>query len=196
MTSPFLRRGIFVAIAVAGTLAITGCSSTTMTGSDAPAPSTTEATSREASWLQERIRVCFQNMTARNLNYFFVGKAVDDERENLSTRSGVLGTNAFVCAASHSAGPFQDSLELKFSNSEGKFSYIYVHNEGGRFITNIYDYGDGGYQRDFAYSVIKPGTPFRASAGGETIDVLVATSLRTINKIGVIPVDVRIYDAQ
>ena len=125
------RRATFLTGALAGALALAGCSSATASGSSEPEPSATQTVSRGASWFQDRIRVCFQNMTSRNLDYY-----------------------------------------------------------------NIYDYGDGGHQRDFAYSVIKPGTPFRASAGGETIDVLVATSLRTINKIGVIPVDVRIYDAQ
>lgn len=187
--------GAIVAIGVAAVL-MTGCGSVNPSYSGEPVPSATGTVSREASWFQERIRVCFQNKTTRNLDYSFVGKVVDDEGEDLSPVSGTLGTNAFVCAASHKAGPFQDSVELKFSNSEGKFSYIYVHNEGGRFVTNIYDYGDRGYQRDFAYSVIKPGTPFQTRAGGETIDVLVATNLRAFNKIEATPIDVWITDAQ
>lgn len=196
MKSKIGKRALGAMLAIGVTAVVmTGCTSAAGESSGPP-PSASGTVSREASWFQERIRVCFQNQTSRNLDYSFVGKAVDDEGQDLSSRSGILGSSAFVCTASHKAGPFQDSVEIKFSNSEGESSYIYVHNEGGRFVANIYDFGDGGYQRDFANSVIKPGTTFQVSAGGENINILVATSLRTFSKIDAIPVDVRISDAQ
>lgn len=194
----FPRRalhGIVVTLAVAGSLVLAGCSSAIVSGSGEPAPSATETVSREAGWFQKPIRVCFQNNTSRNLEYLFTEQPVDDQRKNISTRGGTLGTNAFVCAASDGAGLLADSVALKYKNTEGKFSYLSVENDLGRFIVRLTEVDSAGSTKTYIENTAKAGVPYSDVAGGEAIDVLVGTGLRTFDKITSIPIDVRISDA-
>jgi hypothetical protein len=188
--------GAVLAIGVAAVV-LTGCTSATG-GAPDPASSdiTSEATERQAGETWERIRVCFQNNTSRNLEYSFVGEVVDDQIEYLSSPSGILGTNAFVCAGSRDAWLAPAIVELKYKNSAGKFTYIYLHNET-KFVLNVYDYGNpGAKQRDFVDTGLIPsGDPFVVTAGSEVISALITPTLRTFDKLTAYPMDVRIYDA-
>lgn len=188
-------HGIVVTLAVAGSLVLAGCSSANMSGSAEPAPSATETVSREAGWFQKPIRVCFQNNTSRSLEYSFSDEQVNDQGESVSTRGGTLGTNAFVCAASTGARLSGDSVAFKYKNSEGKFSYLSVENDLGRFIVRLTEVDNAGSTKTYIENTAKAGVPYSDVAGGEAIDVLVGTGLRTFDKITSIPIDVRISDA-
>jgi len=191
-----VRTGTILVLAVAASLVVAGCGGTGMTGSGEPAPSATETVNREAGWWQERIRVCFKNGTTRNIDYSFAPESVDDEREYLSSRSGTMGPNAFVCGASRNEGFLSDSVTFGYTSSAGETYYVFIDNDKGKFTLTLNEIEKGGKPRSFMTIDAKAGIPAADRAGSEAIDVLVGTSVRTFNKIKAIPIDVRISDAR
>jgi hypothetical protein len=184
-------QGTVVLIAVAASLVLAGCSSAATTGSaePAPTPSATETVSREAGWFANRIRVCVQNKTSRNLEYAFSDSALDDQLEYLSQPTGTMGPNAFVCGVSLSTGPFADSVTFSYKNSAGNWDYLYMANDKGIIVLSINGSWDEGH------FVLKGGKPLTTVVNGHVLDVLVEPNLRTFDKLTAYPYDVKIYDA-
>jgi hypothetical protein len=183
-----VRTGTILVLAVAGSVVLAGCSSDTTSGASGPKPSATEAVSREAGWFHERIRVCFQNNTSRNLTYSFGDAAVDDQEKNLSQPGGTLGSKAFVCGASGSEGPFEESVTFMYESSAGELISLYLSNSPGNTLgLNI--------NGELYGTILEPGKSSTRVFDGDAIDVLVGTGLRTFAKVKAYPIDVRISDA-
>jgi len=191
MTSHIPRRGMIVALAVAGSLALAGCSSATTTGSAEPAPthSATETVSREAAWFNNRVRVCIQNKTTRNVDYFFDDDTVDDQVKYLSQLGGTMGPNAFVCGGSNNSGIADDTVSFKFTNASGKFVTLLLGNSKGSIFLHVNIDG----KHDFY--LLTPGQTLKAVFFGGVIEARVEPNLRTFDKLTAYPYDVKIYDA-
>ena len=188
------RRGMLVAIAVAGSLVLAGCSGASSAGSGAPAPSATETLSREASGSQDRIRVCVQNNTSRNLEYYFEESAVDDQQEPLSRQWGTMGPSAFACGASKNAGRLTNYVDFVYKNSADRLIHVQLHNGSAPLVFAVY-YVRSDETRDLLRVSTALGSPYQGVADGRVFDVMVGPSARTFDKITAVPVDVRISDA-
>ena len=191
MTSRIPRRGVIVAIAVAASLVLAGCSSATTTGSaePAPAPSATETVSREAALTTNRIRACVQNKTSRNLEYAFEDNVLDDQLEYLSQPAGTMGPNAFVCGVSKKAAIFDNAVTFSYKNSAGNWDYLYMSITTAAFNLQI---EGSGSDDDF---ILEGGKPLRTVFNGHVLEVLVESNLRTFDKATAYLYDVRISDA-
>ena len=188
------RRGMLVAIAVAASLVLAGCSSATTTGSVEPAPSATETVSREASGSSGRVRVCVQNNTTRNLEYYFEESTVDDQQEPLSRQWGTMGPSAFACGASKNAGRLTNYVDFVYKNSADRLIHVQLHNGSAPLVFAVY-YVRSDETRDLLRVSTALGSPYQGVADGKVFDVMVGPSARTFDKITAIPVDVRISDA-
>ena len=187
-------RGMVVAIAVAGSLVLAGCSSATSTGSaePAPEPSATATVSREAGWFQNRIRACVQNKTTRNVDYVFGEDTVDDQVKNLSQARGTMGPNAFVCGGSNNGGIDADVVTFSFTNSAGKFVDLEFGNEPSTpWFRIIYNRSKG----DDDLYVLTQGKTFTKVLSDHVFEVTVGSTLRNFDKLKAYPYDVKIYDA-
>jgi hypothetical protein len=182
---------MLVAIAVAGSLVLAGCSSATSTGSvePVPTPTATESVSREAGWFQNRIRVCVQNKTSRNLEYAFDDDVLDDEDNYLSQPRGTMGPNAFVCGASMNRAFLMDAVAFRYKNTAGNWDQLLMRNSAGEIRLSI-----NGSWDEFDF-VLTGGKPLTTVVNGHTLDVLLGTSMRTFDQLTAYPMDVRIYDA-
>ena len=191
MTSRIPRRGMIVAIAVAASLVLAGCSSATTTGSaePAPTPSATETVSREAALTTNRIRACVQNKTSRNLEYAFEDNVLDDQLEYLSQPAGTMGPNAFVCGVSKKAAIFDNAVTFSYKNSAGNWDYLYMSITSAAFNLQI---EGSGSDDDF---ILEGGKPLRTVFNGHVLEVLVESNLRTFDKATAYLYDVRISDA-
>lgn len=197
MTFSSLRRGIFAAIAMAGTLALAGCSgaSTTDSGTPAPTLSATETISREAGWFSERIRVCVANKTNRNLEYYFDEGTVDDQLEYIPRTWVSMGVNAFACGASKNLGPLADTVSFAYKDSGGRLVHVRLQGRNPPAVLTVYTLTGKSEEIAILTANVYPGTPYSGVAGGERIELLVEPTVRTFGKITAIPADLRIYDA-
>ncbi len=185
-------RGVVVSLAVASTLAVTGCSSTSMSGTPEPAPSATETVSREAGWFQNRIRACVQNKTTRNVDYVFGEDTVDDQLKNLSAARGTMGPNAFVCGGSNNGGIDADVVTFSFTNSAGKFVDLEFGNTPSTpWFRIIYNRS----KDDYDLYVLTQGKTFTKVLSDHVFEVTVGSTLRNFDKLTAYPYDVKIYDA-
>jgi cell division septation protein DedD len=186
--------GTMLAIGVAAVV-LTGCTSATGEAPD-PASSdiTSEATERQASGSQDRIRVCVQNNTSRNLEYYFEESAVDDQQEPLSRQWGTMGPSAFACGASKNAGRLTNYVDFVYKNSADRLIHVQLHNGSAPLVFAVY-YVRSDETRDLLRVSTALGSPYQGVADGKVFDVMVGPSARTFDKITAIPVDVRISDA-
>jgi hypothetical protein len=182
---------MIVAIAVAASLVLAGCSSATTTGSaePAPTPSATETVSREAALTTNRIRACVQNKTNRNLEYAFEDNVLDDQLEYLSQPAGTMGPNAFVCGVSKKAAIFDNAVTFSYKNSAGNWDYLYMSITSAAFNLQI---EGSGSDDDF---ILEGGKPLRTVFNGHVLEVLAESNLRTFDKATAYLYDVRISDA-
>lgn len=188
------RRATFLSIALAGTLAVTGCSSATTSGSGEPGPSATETVGREASDSSKRIRVCVQNNTARNLEYYFDESTVDTQQEDVQVQWGTMGPSAFACGASNTSWVVGNTVDFVYKNSAGRLIHVELNNSSAPLVFAVY-YLLSGEPRDLIRVSTAPGSPYQGVTDGKVFDVLPGTSARTFNKVTAIPIDVRISDA-
>ena len=187
-------RATILSLAVAGTLAVTGCSSANMPGSGEPAPSATENVGREASGSSKRIRVCVQNNTAQNLEYFFDKSTVDTQQEDVQIQWGTMGPSAFACSASNTSWLVGNTVVFVYKNSAGRLIHVELNNRSAPLVFGVY-YVRSGEERGLIRGSIAPGGPYQGVTDGKVFDVLAGTSARAFNKVMAIPIDVRISDA-
>jgi hypothetical protein len=192
MTSRIPRRGMVVALAVAASLVLAGCSSATTTGSaePVPTPSATESVSREAALTTNRIRACVQNKTSRNLEYAFENDVLNDQLEYLSQPAGTMGPNAFVCGVSKKSVIYDNAVTFSYKNSAGNWDYLYMSITSAAFNLQI---EGSGSEDDF---IVEGGKPLRTVFNGHVLDALVESNLRTFDKATAYLYDVRISDAR
>lgn len=187
-------RATILSLAVAGTLAVTGCSSANMPGSGEPEPSATETVGREASGSSKRIRVCVQNNTAQNLEYYFDESTVDTQQEEVQIQWGTMGPSAFACGASRTSWLVGNTVDFVYKNSVGRLIHVELNNRSAPLVFAVY-YLRSSEPRDLIRVSAAPGSPYQGVTDGKVFDVLVGTSARPFNKVTAIPIDVRISDA-
>lgn len=182
-------QGIIVSLAVAGSLALAGCSGAAVPSSGSATPSAAETVSRDAGWIHNRIRACVQNKTTRNVDYVFGEDTVDDQIEYVSQTRGTLGPNAFVCGGSKSGGLKDDTVSFSFTNSAGKYVDLEFGNSWAAAHFTIF------HDRTYDFYILTPGKTFTTTFSGHAFEVMINANLRTFDKLTAYPYDVKIYDA-
>ncbi len=188
------RRAMFLSVALVGALAFTGCSAANTLGSGDAAPKATENVGREASGSSKRIRVCVQNNTSQNLEYYFDESTVDTQQEDVQIQWGTMGPSAFACGASNTSWIFGNTVDFVYKNSAGRLIHVELNNSSAPLVFAVY-YLRSGEPRDLLRVSTTPGSPYQGVTEGKVFDVLPGTSARTFDKITAIPIDVRISDA-
>lgn len=189
------HRNVIASLAVAGSLALTGCGSVNPSYSGGPAPSATESVSREASGSSKRIRVCVQNNTAQNLEYYFDESTVDTQQEDVQIQWGTMGPSAFACGASNTSWVVGNTVDFVYKNTAGRLIHVELNNNSAPLVFAVY-YLRSGEPRDLLRVSTGLGSSYQGVTDGKVFDVMAGTSARTFDKITAIPVDVRISDAQ
>lgn len=188
------RRATLLSVALVGALTFTGCSAANTSGSGDPAPSATETVGREAGGVSERIRVCVQNNTTQNLEYYFDESTMNDQQEFIPRQWGTMGPSALACGASKNSGFLANVVDFIYKNSAGRLIHVELNNSSAPLVFAVY-YLRSGEPRDLLRVSTAPGSPWQGVTDGKVFDVLAGTGLRTFDKITAIPIDVRISDA-